>query len=303
MRGADVAAWQTFLNKQNINVGTADGIFGDDTKNGTVTFQQNNGLSADGIVGPGTYGKVAGPPFNFATDDPAPADVLGDNDDVIDHIAGVSVFGIGDLAVYYTAGMQIDADGSPHAYKEGNQGLDFDQNAKGGSTWVGVLTVNGQPVKQGASDPAPGYYITTASLLDTTRASRDPLRYVDSEQIPYIVLPGGRLGGAGLGDYALVVNTSNGRSTPAIVGDAGPRRKIGEASMAVAEALGIPKSPRNGGTDNKRVRYIVFPGSKDGRFPGTADAAATAASLAAIKAASDAAFAKLSPAQQARLKP
>ena len=72
--------------------------------------------------------------------------------------------------------------------------------------------------------------------------------------------------------------------------------------MAAAAAMGIPVSPRDGGTDTKKVRYIVFPGSGDGRFPSTADAATTAASLAAINTAAAQAFAKLTPAQQTRIK-
>lgn len=301
MQGADVAAWQSFLNQQGFNVGTADGAFGPNTKQGTIAFQTKQGLTADGVVGPATY--AAAGTLGFTPEDPAPTGATSGQDAVIDTIAGVTVFGIGNLAVYYTAGMQIDADGSPHAYKAGNQGLDYDQNAKDGNNWVGVLTdSNGNPIAQGPGDPAPGFYITTTSLQDPTRRSRDPLRYVDAEQIPFIVLPGGRLGGATLGDYAFVLNTANGKSTAAIVGDTGPRRKIGEASMAAAGALGIPVSPRDGGTDTKKVRYIVFPGSGDGRFPSTADAAATTASLAAIQAATAAAFAKLTPDQQARLK-
>jgi len=39
-------------------VGTIDGIFGNMTKSGTITFQQRNGLTADGIVGPQTWGMM-----------------------------------------------------------------------------------------------------------------------------------------------------------------------------------------------------------------------------------------------------
>jgi len=35
-----------------------DGIFGNNTKNAVINFQQNNGLTADGIVGPLTTNKI-----------------------------------------------------------------------------------------------------------------------------------------------------------------------------------------------------------------------------------------------------
>lgn len=37
-----------------------DGIFGSNTKAAVISFQRNNGLSADGIVGPRTWGKLIG---------------------------------------------------------------------------------------------------------------------------------------------------------------------------------------------------------------------------------------------------
>ncbi|MBA3651272.1 MAG: hypothetical protein H0W66_07295 [Chthoniobacterales bacterium] len=118
---------------------------------------------------------------------------------------------------------------------------------------------------------------------------KDPRRYVDSESIPYIVLPGGKLGGAKLGDYALVINTRTKDRVKAIVADSGPKNKLGEASIATAEALlGKSKSsPKTGGTDEKIIRYIVFPGSGDGQ-PKPADV---------IAARVDGLLASLSPEQ------
>jgi hypothetical protein len=61
-------------------------------------------------------------------------------------------------ASLFIGGMTIDADGSPHAYHPDNTGLDNNSNAKNAKgEWVGVVTVAGQPVIQGADDPAPGY--------------------------------------------------------------------------------------------------------------------------------------------------
>lgn len=53
----------------------------------------------------------------------------------------------------------------------------------------------------------------------------------------------------------------NGKRTNVVVGDIGPRKKIGEVSVATAKALGIPWSPTTGGTSSKTVRYVIFPGN------------------------------------------
>lgn len=50
--GSAVVVIQTELNTLGYPVGTADGIFGNLTKQGVVKFQKANGLVADGIVGP-----------------------------------------------------------------------------------------------------------------------------------------------------------------------------------------------------------------------------------------------------------
>ena len=131
------------------------------------------------------------------------------------------------------------------------------------------------------------------------------MRYVDSEAIPYIVLPGGHLGRASLGDYALVVNTANGKIVHAIAADAGPKHHVGEASIAVARALlgEAAANPRSGGTERAIIRYIVFPGSGDGQFP-TSDPRETAIldrTLMHINSKTAALFAALDPAHQASL--
>lgn len=44
-----------------------------------------------------------------------------------------------------------------------------------------------------------------------------------------------------------------------VVGDIGPRNKLGEVSIALAKALGIPSSPTIGGT-LEGVQYTIYPG-------------------------------------------
>jgi Fungal chitosanase of glycosyl hydrolase group 75 len=177
----------------------------------------------------------------------------------------------GETAFFFKAKMAIDADGSPRAYHPDNTGLEDNSNGKDeNGRWVGVVVVGGRPHVQGPGDPYPGYYVSPTSLTDPAiREDTNPRKYVDSEAIPYIALPPktayreGRCvrdGKACLGDMAFVLNSSNGKSAFAIVADIGPGRKVGEASIALAKALGIPSSPRSGGTDDG-IYYLVFPGS------------------------------------------
>ena len=94
----------------------------------------------------------------------------------------------------------------------------------------------------------------------------DTSRYVDASQIPYVVLPGGmaRHIGARPGDFAVVFNQRNGKSSYAIFADVGPADRIGEGSIALAENLGIHSDARNGGA-HRGILYLVFPGSGNGR--------------------------------------
>jgi hypothetical protein len=90
-----------------------------------------------------------------------------------------------------------------------------------------------------------------------------PERYVDSETVPYVVVPPviiQKTQGAVRGCFARV--TYKGKSVDCMVGDVGPRRKIGEISIAAARAVGMPASPRSGGEENKIVKYEIFPGRK-----------------------------------------
>jgi len=81
------------------------------------------------------------------------------------------------------------------------------------------------------------------------------------------------------------------KRTSAIVADSGPSSKIGEASIRCSDlVLGAGRgNPKNGGTEQKIIRYIVFPGSGNGQ-PQTPDA---------INQRVNALWAGLTPAQQA----
>lgn len=140
------------------------------------------------------------------------------------------------------AGMEIDADGSP--------------NAKTLDPLYGQLTTSMQ---------YPG--------VD------GPRRFVDSEKVPYIVLPMGfyERFGIALGDIAAV--SYRGKVVFAIFADVGPAGKMGEGSIRLAELLGHrpweswrngETFSTNGGISEAVVRYLVFPGSRvEGVGPGT----------------------------------
>lgn len=169
-------------------------------------------------------------------------------------------------AVVFNAKMTIDADGSPNAYCPDNKGLDFTANAGKPGNWFGIVTdSNGKPVIQKNSDPTPGCYVSPTTLVDKTLSKENPLKYVNSEKIPFIALPPELLilGNIRIGDFAYVYNTKNKKASFAIFADGGPRKKLGEGSVFLAEQLGINKSPRNGGT-GKGIIYIIFPRSGKG---------------------------------------
>ena len=96
---------------------------------------------------------------------------------------------------------------------------------------------------------------------------------LDSERVPYIVLPIGdlrRTAGVGTGDLAAVIK--DGKLQFAIVGDVGPPPKIGEGSMKLHAALGHNTCTAydaggncSGFTDvsiDPPVLYFVFPNTR-----------------------------------------
>ena len=167
--------------------------------------------------------------------------------------------------ICFQAGMAIDADGSPQAYHPDNIGLDDLKHGGCPGNWWGVATDNescdGNPLIQNKKDPAPGYYVSTTSLINAGFGYRDPARYVNAQKIPYYVLPELLLGWITLGDIAWIFNTENKLNGFAIFADVGP--DVGEGSMYLAEKLGIHNDPRTGGVDSG-ILYFIFEGSGRG---------------------------------------
>jgi len=171
-------------------------------------------------------------------------------------------------ATMYKAKMAIDADGSPRAYGPNNTGLDWTANAGYPGNWWGVVTdSNGDPIIQGPGDPYPGMYVSTTSLVNSAYGVTNPLRYTNSETVPFFVLPSAvvSLGGIRIGDVGYVYNTQTGQGCFAIYADAGPSGKLGEGSIYLAQQIGINSNPRTGGTSLGIIDYIIFPYSGYGQ--------------------------------------
>ena len=168
--------------------------------------------------------------------------------------------------------MAIDADGAPNAYHPQDKGIDALANAgfpRG--NWKAILVVNpakpNEPFVQTEGEFA-GFFVSKTTLQDRSVPVTDIRRYVDSTQVPYIVFPGGffALKGTGhFGDVGVAVNLENGKESPLIVADAGPREApLGEVSIRLAENLGgMHVNPRTGaGMPRGRFVYLVFPRTK-----------------------------------------
>lgn len=164
----------------------------------------------------------------------------------------------------FIAGMAVNADGSPHAYHPQDKGLDYLDNARDKKTnkwWGVVLDKNGKPVIQKPTDPAPGYYVSPTSYFNSAFRHDDPRRYLNSEKIPFVVIPlpvAKMVRPVVLGSNATITDQYTGKVyRGAVVGDFGPLNKIGEASIFLANYFGLNPSPRNGGTNIKRFIYEI----------------------------------------------
>jgi hypothetical protein len=106
---------------------------------------------------------------------------------------------------------------------------------------------------------------TDPSYQPTTAFAGSDGRYLNAEQLPFVVVPVP----SGIWDYrssgirggSAAVMIYEGRMVYGVVGDTGPSGIIGEASYAAAQALGIDPDPATGGVPSG-VTYIVFKDSK-----------------------------------------
>lgn len=88
---------------------------------------------------------------------------------------------------------------------------------------------------------------------------------VDSNAVPFVVIPGGWNRGIALGDVCHV--EFGGNLVAAIVADIGPRRKIGEGSIALHRLLGFERVKAGRIIDvgiESGVRTLFYPGTGSG---------------------------------------
>ncbi|MBR8279065.1 glycoside hydrolase family 75 protein [Burkholderia vietnamiensis] len=179
-----------------------------------------------------------------------------------------------DLRVYYTADADIDADGAngqndaQAAYMVGDQGSEL--LANGGMRMEGTKVVCAHEWARSIvlldADNEPkvfpgGVIASTTWYRNRALPASDPASYVDAQTIPYVVVPPlvvTSVIGVVRGCKARV--TWQGISVDCVVADLGPTNRIGEISIAAADALGMNSSPRNGGIDTPEVLYELWPG-------------------------------------------
>lgn len=90
--------------------------------------------------------------------------------------------------------------------------------------------------------------------------------FLISKTDPTVVLPGFMMRGDGpdvpkVGDYAVVIHGD--KLYPAIVGDAGPSYKVGEASLRLCNEIKDTGTPLARPVSDLTVTYLVFPGSRE----------------------------------------
>jgi hypothetical protein len=109
-----------------------------------------------------------------------------------------------------------------------------------------------------------------------TREISDLKRYsfLISKADPFVVLPGFMLRQSNhpflprFGDYVVVIH--DGKLYPAIIGDAGPSYKVGEASLRLATQIDTKANAYNRPSSDLNISYLVFPGSAESQ-PGPPD--------------------------------
>lgn len=188
-------------------------------------------------------------------------------------IHGVPIYWDG-ARIYFETGMTVDGDGSPRCYGPQDSGLDFTANAGHPGNWWGVVTdQNGRPVVQDENDPAPGMWVSQTSYVRSGHATDDPKRYLNSEKIVFMVLPGPirhMVEPVVLGCKSRITRYDDNfrqNIVDGLCGDFGPSNHLGEGSVFAAQLLNInpgydaKKLCRYGGT-SERMLWEFWPGQQ-----------------------------------------
>lgn len=96
---------------------------------------------------------------------------------------------------------------------------------------------------------------------DTSLHERGMALNADTEK--YFVVPPAILDGVKpvvLGCHGNAINVNTHMESDFVVGDVGPKRKLGEGSIALCKALGISDSPTTGGEEEHVIHVQIWPG-------------------------------------------
>lgn len=109
-------------------------------------------------------------------------------------------------------------------------------------------TSDGYPCVHGKDSDHSGYFISATTLEQDAPVRPDgcaPSRFIDAEQIPFFVLPGGGFGNVRIGDIVIARMETGARDRLVfgIVADAGPIHRFGEGSVALNQALLAKSDP------------------------------------------------------------
>ena len=88
-------------------------------------------------------------------------------------------------------------------------------------------------------------------------------KFLNPVKVRYVVVPPFIINAVEpivLGSESSVFNTINNIETDAVCGDVGPDDKLGEASCACAQAVGLNPNPNYGGTDSHIIVYTIYVG-------------------------------------------
>ena len=126
-----------------------------------------------------------------------------------------------------------------------------------------LAAATGSAVKKSLAGDIDFYRKTLVSLKTTS--------FLIASEDPFIVLPLS-LRGYGevqefapqLGDYAVVM--SGNKLLPAIIGDYGPREKMGEASLRIAKEINEKATPYVRPESDLKISYLIFTGSAEKPF-------------------------------------
>ena len=110
------------------------------------------------------------------------------------------------------------------------------------------------------------YRLNARGMGSSTRTGLSTRSYLLATDDPFVVLPKGWVlskaeFAPNIGDYAAVIH--GGKIYPAVLGDAGPNDKIGEASLRLAQAINPEANGKRRAVDSLGVTYLFFP--KSGR--------------------------------------